>query len=430
MIYYGVTWHPGTDNLGDDLRTLAALQLMPQKARWVDVRAMEQPAADLAEEDRLVLLCTGPVFRHLHHWPPHPQVSPVMVGVHASERDTWGIPFTALDGAGKEALKNSAPVGCRDESTFRQMQQMGVPCEMTGCITLTLSRPEVPTALQPYVCCVDVPQGVTDALRAYSAGAEVREMTHTLTEPSPDFDKRMAEAQNVLKTYAAATMVITRRLHCAMACLAVGTPVMLLYNSGYEDVNRFAPLHQLVRTQSVDDFLAQMAREGFPVAWKNDARAAEMGQALRRFTAAALKRAETARTVSLRAGQIWRRNRLQQMVISSRTRIQRLEQQRYEILHEKFTILMQADAAKAALLPLMNTPDMKKALRRMDWKEILQKGPWYRRLKVFNQLRKGEIVPPDTRLRLIGLLEEMGWPETPADQMEEAEEITGGQGAQ
>ena len=59
-----------------------------------------------------------------------------------------------------------------------------------------------------------------------------------------------------------AEMVFTRRLHCAMACLAMGTPVLLLYNSDYEDVTRFAPMDQMVRTLPVDAFLHQLHTSG------------------------------------------------------------------------------------------------------------------------------------------------------------------------
>src|SRR5262249_33119050 len=58
-------------------------------------------------------------------------------------------------------------------------------------------------------------------------------------------DSRAAMAQQLLKLYSSAKLVITSRLHCALPCVAFGTPVILL-RRGIESDPRFAGLRELV----------------------------------------------------------------------------------------------------------------------------------------------------------------------------------------
>ena len=49
-----------------------------------------------------------------------------------------------------------------------------------------------------------------------------------------------------MKKYAKAKLVVTTRIHCALPCLALGTPVILV-NSSYDD-KRFDGLYNLLNT--------------------------------------------------------------------------------------------------------------------------------------------------------------------------------------
>ena len=60
----------------------------------------------------------------------------------------------------------------------------------------------------------------------------------------------MKLAQQVLNQYAKAKLVITSRLHCALPCLALGTPVVLLKRN-LEKIPRLAGLYNLVRWGSL-----------------------------------------------------------------------------------------------------------------------------------------------------------------------------------
>ena len=105
MIRYAVTWRPRSDNLGDDLLTLAASRLLPRVDMALDIDRLDAPLPDLEPDDRVVTLMCGKVLAQPIHWPPERHIAPVMVGAHFSREDVWGIPMAVLDGAGLAYLR-------------------------------------------------------------------------------------------------------------------------------------------------------------------------------------------------------------------------------------------------------------------------------------------------------------------------------------
>lgn len=411
MIQYALAWQPQSDNLGDDLRTYAAMQLLPRIDRVLDADNLDAPLPDLSDNDRLVTLLSGNVLRENTHWLPEKHIAPVCVGVHLSQEDVWGIPFTQLCGAGKDYFTACAPIGCRDQRTVALLEQTGIPHQLTGCLTLTLKRPQVRT--QSYICCVDVPHEVVETLQTYAAGTTVQELTHQLTDASSDFNARMDNVKQLLRIYAGAKFVVTRRLHCAMACLAMGTPVLLLYNSDYEDVTRFAPMDQMVRTQPVDAFLHQLHQSGMPQPWTNPM-GIEAWQ--EKLTAAVAQGISTAESMALpilpdEAAALWRTQQMRQLAVSSAGKIHRLEQQQLTALHEKFTFILREDSAKAVLTAMLNEPEVRTALQKAAQRKLIRSHPWQQRLGAWLKMKQGKLTPEDWHTQAMEQLQLLGWPE-------------------
>lgn len=413
MIQYAVAWQKDSDNLGDDLRTLAAMELLPRVDRVLDAGRLDMPLSDLGEDDRVAALLCGSVLKESAHWLPDGRIAPVCVGIHASAEDVWGIPFCQLDGAGLAYLRSCAPVYCRDERTCRLMEQAGIPCELTGCVTLTLRRPEPDgQAEPPYACCVDIPPEAVTAVREFAAGVEVRELSHHNPTPDGDFQRRMEAARALVRIYAGARFVITRRLHCAMACLALGTPVLLLYNGGYEDVTRFAPMDGMVHTLPVKEFLRRVRGEGL-APWTNPPGVEAWQDKLRQAVQAGLAQAERMPLpiVPAEAAEAWRIRRLRQVAMSSAGKIHRLESEQLTALHEKFTLLMREDNAKAVLCGILEEPEVRRGMEKAARRRMLSILPWYRRPWLWLRLRTGHARAEDLYALAREQLRELGWPE-------------------
>ncbi len=412
MLYYGLTWRPATDNRGDDLVTLAAMQHLPRVDHTLDADALDAPLPTLTDADRLVLLSPGLFLRSSAHWPPEKHIAPVCIGVHISEEDAWGLPLSTLDGAGYDALLACAPIAARDVRTARRLTRLNIPHALTGCLSLALEHPNVPR--KGIVCC-DVPEEVVRGIQEFRQDVTV--LTHAVSQPSPDFDQRMADAKALLTQYASAEMVFTRRLHCAMACLAVGTPVLLLYHPEYEDISRFAPMDGMVRKQPVDDFLREIRRHGMPAPWRNPADVGAIRRNLLGALSDGLRRAENQPLpiVPAESADSWKQERLRRMMKSAAVKIQHLEFQHYDDLHAKFTQLLQEEDVKATLRTLLSLPEVENALRAASLRQQLEKlSPKEQKALLANHKRN--LVDVDDLIRQYeGALAQLGWPENNDD---------------
>lgn len=413
MTRYAVTWRPLSDNLGDDLLTLAATGLMPRVDMTLDADRLDAPLPGLAPEDRLVTLLCGKVLTQPIHWPPEKHIAPVVVGAHFSREDVWGIPMTALDGAGLDYLRAVGPVGCRDQVSTALLEEMHLPCHLTACLTLTLERPAVTPPEKPCILCCDVPDDVLRAVENAVPTMDVQAVTHQMDDAPRDFRQRMEAAKAMLARYAGATCVITRRLHCAMACLAIGTPVVLLHHADYEDVTRFAPMSDMLRVQPVDAFLAEVRAGQFRSAWENPPQVRRWKETLRQAVAEGISRAERMPlpVVPPAEAQAWRSARLLETAHSAARKIQRLERERYEGLHEKFSLILREDTAKGALTTLLHEPEVERALRRAAIRRRLSMEKWYKRPWTWLMIRLGRVETENLAHLAEDVLSPLGWPD-------------------
>ena len=112
---YGVIWHPASHNLGDDLQTLAAGRLLPRIDTVLDGERLDEAPGEPGED--IITLMGGHAMRRKYHWPPHPSLRPVCLGLHLSREDAWGCPMEVMEGVGLDYLRAHGPVGCRDDAT-------------------------------------------------------------------------------------------------------------------------------------------------------------------------------------------------------------------------------------------------------------------------------------------------------------------------
>ncbi len=414
MVRYGVVWHPMTDNLGDDLQALAAMRLMPRVDHVLDGEQLDAALPGLADDDRVVTLMSGNVFRRIDHWPPEKHIVPVCAGMHFSQESVWGVRTADIDGAGLRWLQAFAPIGCRDTQTHDMLRGMGLPVELNGCLTLTLDA-AAEKLRENYICCVDVPQEVVDVLRhaAKEKGIDVRSMTHQRLGQEYDFNRRMQHAQWLVDAYAGAKMVITRRLHAAMAGVAVGTPTLLLYHASYEDVTRFAPMDGMIRSMPVEDFVESVRRSGFPDSWENPQEVAAWRSRLQEFVQEGMKRAEACpmSPVKDEDAAAWRLKTLTQMAEQAEKKIRRLEKEQFASLHEKFTLLLREDHVRASVGGVMAEKSVRKAVGLVAKKRALAQLPWHKRPAAALRMLRGKEDVPDLAGDIAEELSRIGWPD-------------------
>jgi len=239
---YGLVVHAG-DNLGDDIQAIAARAFLPR----VD-QMLERERLDCDPGQDLTVILNGWYMHQPQHWPPHPRIRALLLSLHVNQkmRRRFWKPAAArmfFHENNIAFLKRHAPIGARDRATKEVLERHGIEAWHSNCLTLTLERPAVER--QDYIVANDLGARVSAWIKANSA-TPVVETTHRCR--LTDTGKRFALAQDVLATYAGAKAVVTSRLHCALPCLAFGTPVLLVPKNPRD--HRFSSMSELVRQAS------------------------------------------------------------------------------------------------------------------------------------------------------------------------------------
>jgi hypothetical protein len=270
---FGAFSYAYSTNLGDEIQTLSAAQFLPR----IDI---------LIERDRLNRYRNGPEVFVIFNgwfgqpsWPPPESISPLFVAFFSA------YPQLLIDKKFVAYFKRHEPIGCRSLSTVEAFHKIGVDAYFSGCLTLTIQREPAARTDQVYAVDVDpdlyaslVPEYIRETAVHLSheglpsdftlldkakwtaahlglrgiykwdsdgsvlggAGEKLNKFRHSA---------RVSKAQQMLTLYNSAKLVITSRLHCALPCLALGTPVILL-RRGIKSDPRFAGLRELVRFHS------------------------------------------------------------------------------------------------------------------------------------------------------------------------------------
>lgn len=143
-------------------------------------------------------------------------------------------------------LKAREPIGCRDRGTMELMRRQGIEAFYSKCVTLTLPRREK-TPENGRVYMVGLSPAAKSAVPKRIAKDAVVVDQAKLRIPDMGPDMKQMISQHLLDTYAAtAGLVITSKIHCAMPCIAMGIPVIFIYDEDKRDDYRVGLIDDLV----------------------------------------------------------------------------------------------------------------------------------------------------------------------------------------
>ena len=229
---YGLILNLATDNVGDDIQSYAAAQFLPSIDCVIDRESLDR--FDNSDEPVKAIM-NGWYMYNKSNWPPSEDIDPLWVSVHISESDYFGIGEKFLTGPGAEYLRQYSPIGARDESTLEMLRRNGIDAYLSGCLTLTLPRNDSAEKTDE-ILLVDVDPASEQCIRRHFPEERYISVTHK-ADPETyrllPVKERMERANALLRRYQSAKCVITSRLHCALPCLALGTPVLLLYKDEF-----------------------------------------------------------------------------------------------------------------------------------------------------------------------------------------------------
>lgn len=279
---FGYFTYPDIDdtyNLGDYVQSIAALQHLPREEK-----ALLLNRDDLNNVDVPVNLIMNGWFTHKPEaWPPSESINPLLISFHLNS-----TAYSLLNSQKNiDFLRKYGPVGCRDYSTERALKARGIECYYSGCLTLTLGMSFNPfQGKRSGIYFVDALFNLdyrtkfkhnwrnilTDGIlkmgvfrlnrrkrilnEIFSRAVIDRSETRTHILPSThSVSQRFKKATEYLEDYRMAELVVTSRIHVALPCIAMGTPVIFL-NGGFShkmDLTRFEGITHLMNRIDIDN---------------------------------------------------------------------------------------------------------------------------------------------------------------------------------
>lgn len=282
--------HPNGNifNIGDYVQSIAARQFLPTVDYYLDRERLNEPVGD---EVRLIM--NGWFMHRPENWPPSSEIKPLFVAFHLNKLAEKEM----LTKEGVYYLKAHEPIGCRDHHTVSILMERGIDAYFSGCLTLTLGKTykhtvvsdapiyltDLNSTLQRNLkfkinCAIAIITklhllkkiqarmldcGITKNLIRIAAfyvtyrsvisddvflSAQYREQE--IEDRFESDDEKFRYADELLREYSKARYVVTSRIHCALPCLAMGTPVAFITNDLLGEVHncRLDGLKQLFHT--------------------------------------------------------------------------------------------------------------------------------------------------------------------------------------
>jgi len=244
-------------NIGDDIQSIAAARLLPRIDGY-----LARDHLDKVTEPCIVSM--NGFFMGEPNWPPAKCVIPIFFAFHISP--SWEKTICSPDGV--RYLKEHQPIGCRDRGTVEVLQKYGVEAYYSGCVTLTFDRREEAPKEGHVFIVGGVNKGFIEAIpRALTKNAFLVNQSKVELPYLPAITKQQIAGQ-LLDTYRRhAKLVITSKIHCAMPCMAMGIPVVFLYNKRkindyrIEIIGDYLPINYVGESFVYRNFLNKITRD-------------------------------------------------------------------------------------------------------------------------------------------------------------------------
>lgn len=238
-------------NIGDYIQSLAAIQYLPKLDLTIDRDSISKIKSVSNERIKLIGNSWYSIHDHAHVLPEFVSFLPVSIHINNPQ-------YPRLDNV-LNSWANFGPIGCRDTQTLDVIRQYGYEAYFSSCLTTTLSKSfifnnqsvcterkgvyfvdvfEEPNSinlfplnrfLKNYLIASEYKKCLNELnkLIKYYEGEEIHRVTHLFPQ-SLSQEKRFEIARNLIKKYSTAKLVVTSRIHCALPCLALGTPTVLI----------------------------------------------------------------------------------------------------------------------------------------------------------------------------------------------------------
>lgn len=234
-----------TSNIGDEIQSLAIKQIIKEVDYYIDREKLHK----FKSSEKVKLIINGWYMDNPNNWPPSKDIIPLFISFHISHNASANKILLSKENI--SYFKQHEPIGCRDKQTKDLLKSHGVEAYFSGCATLTYCNQY--KERNNKILCVDplfniypysYGKNIYKKLIPESLHNDIEYIEHKRYNINTSNKERFNDAEDLINRYARAKVVITSRIHAALPCLALGTPVIFL-DAGYTSKsqrNRFEGL--------------------------------------------------------------------------------------------------------------------------------------------------------------------------------------------
>jgi hypothetical protein len=222
-------YHPRYVNIGDYIQSLASEQFIPNKNKiiYLDRDNIKYNKSFV----KIIFNCWYKIKDKVS-FPKN--IRPLFISFHISNKNKIKNII--------KILKKYEPIGARDIDTMKALQKNGIKSYFSSCLTLTLGKTFYSKSKKNIIYLVDykfkknilIDLEVLKILKFYQPD-ELKFMYHEKLSLKTNHKKRFEIAKQYLKKYSQARLVITTRLHCALPCIGMEVPVILVVPNKNKD---------------------------------------------------------------------------------------------------------------------------------------------------------------------------------------------------
>lgn len=228
-IFYVDYTYGNSVNIGDYIQSIAAMQFCKAKQTIY----IERDSINKYRGKKIKVIMNAWWRINKMNMIPSNKINPLYISYHLDNPESITLDYL-------NHLKKYEPIGCRDVNTANTLNKMGIKSYFSGCLTLTLgntySNNYLPTSKVIYFS--DCP--LCDRYKEFILNY-IKNITsysnYTIIKINHEYSKsithqnRFSLADNTLRKYQSAFLVLTSRLHACLPCLAMNTSVILIRNN-------------------------------------------------------------------------------------------------------------------------------------------------------------------------------------------------------
>lgn len=240
--------YQNTCNLGDYIQSLAAQQFLPV----VDYYVSRENFGLFKPTEMTKIIANGWFSNSIVDWKFNPNLIMNFISFHMSPPSYPVLKNSSLI----DLFKKFEPIGCRDFNTLEILDSFKIASYFSSCLTTTLEKENYSTQISNDILFVDalyntegythpsnkVKKFVKDNFSENKRNIILKQIfdssilskkqeLSTIFTYNSTHEERFYKAKYLLSKFASATLVVTSRIHCALPCLAFGTPVIFLVNN-------------------------------------------------------------------------------------------------------------------------------------------------------------------------------------------------------